>query len=259
MTLTLDELSILSEGWDFEAKAAQGRDGSGALPRSFWPTYSGMANGQGGRVVLGVEEKDDRSFRILGLRNPARVETDLWNQLENRKKVSINVLTRDDVTLEEIDGKSVLLIRVPRAPRSDRRCSSTTISGTAPTSVPTTAIAMPTVSESGEWSPSPATIRGTTGCYLRGVDPDPGGQAARWFHLSQPRHSEALHGADPRGRDLRLPQSVAAANVLVAGNWRDRGLGFLPHPESLARAELAGTVSPYRCGSGNDHVGASNE
>ena len=43
---SLDEIDALREGWDFEAKAARGRDGLGALPHEFWPTYSAMANAE---------------------------------------------------------------------------------------------------------------------------------------------------------------------------------------------------------------------
>ena len=91
------DLAHLREGWDFEAKLAAGRDGRGALPVSFWETYSAMANTDGGTVVLGVAERSDGSFEVAGLAEAARVEQDLWNLLDNRQKVSANVLTQADV------------------------------------------------------------------------------------------------------------------------------------------------------------------
>jgi ATP-dependent DNA helicase RecG len=42
MSLTLDDLQALREGWDFEAKLAQGFDGLGQLPRDLWETYGVM-------------------------------------------------------------------------------------------------------------------------------------------------------------------------------------------------------------------------
>lgn len=45
---SLAELAQLVETVDRECKLAQGQDGKGELPRDFWPTYSAMANMQGG-------------------------------------------------------------------------------------------------------------------------------------------------------------------------------------------------------------------
>lgn len=39
-----------TETLEIEAKLAQGRDGRGKLPQSFWETYSAFANSQGDRV-----------------------------------------------------------------------------------------------------------------------------------------------------------------------------------------------------------------
>ena len=51
------ELDSLREGWHFEAKLAAGRDGQGAVPESFWETYSAMANTEEGFILLGAKEK----------------------------------------------------------------------------------------------------------------------------------------------------------------------------------------------------------
>ncbi len=114
------DLEVLREGWDFEAKSAQGRQGRGALPQDFWPTYSAMANTDGGRIVLGVKEHDDGRLEVLGLADPEAVVRDLWNLLEDRTKVSVNLLERRHVTIDAIDGKAVVSVEVPRAPRQDR-------------------------------------------------------------------------------------------------------------------------------------------
>jgi len=114
------DLAHLREGWDFEAKLAAGRDGKGSLPGSFWETYSAMANTDGGTVVLGVAERSDGSFEVAGLQDAARVEQDLWNLLDNRQKVSANVLAQADVQRQEVDGHDVLVISIPRAPRTSK-------------------------------------------------------------------------------------------------------------------------------------------
>ena len=118
--MTRDEIEALREGWEFEAKLAGGRDGRGQVPDSFWETYSAFANTDGGTVLLGARERDDGSLEIAGITDIERVETDLWNALGNPQKASTNVLGRDDVRREVVDGANVLLVTVPRAPRKAR-------------------------------------------------------------------------------------------------------------------------------------------
>ena len=103
--MTLD-LEALREGWDFEAKLAAGRDGKGTLPDSLWATYSAMANTHGGVVVLGVREEGDGRLAVQGLGNVDKLERDLWNLLANREKVSCNLLDRDRVERQEVQGRS---------------------------------------------------------------------------------------------------------------------------------------------------------
>ena len=50
---SIEDLSLLRESVSLECKLANGRDGKGALPDDFWPTYSAFANTGGGVVVLG--------------------------------------------------------------------------------------------------------------------------------------------------------------------------------------------------------------
>ncbi len=50
--LTDTDLWDLAEEVDLEAKRATGRDGRGELPRSFFKTYSAMANTNGGIILL---------------------------------------------------------------------------------------------------------------------------------------------------------------------------------------------------------------
>ena len=116
---TLDDLSQLAETDELECKLAQGQDGKGEIPKDFWLTYSAMANAHGGVVLLGVREKDGR-FSIAGLENPAKMRGDLFNTLNNRAKVSANLLSDENVEEASIDGKSVLVVRIPAATRKQR-------------------------------------------------------------------------------------------------------------------------------------------
>ncbi|MCB9540021.1 MAG: putative DNA binding domain-containing protein [Myxococcales bacterium] len=118
--MTTDEIDKLREGWDFEAKLAAGRDGRGAVPDSVWETYSAMANTSGGLILLGAKERRDGSLDLRGVVDPERVESELWNLIQNPQKVSANILRRHDVERLQIGDASLLLIRVPKAEREDR-------------------------------------------------------------------------------------------------------------------------------------------
>lgn len=116
---TLDDLQLLRETLELECKLAQGQSGQGEVPKDFWPTYSAMANAHGGVVLLGVREKAG-VFSIAGLSNPAKVRADLFNNLNNPGKVSINLLTDADVQEVVIEGQVILCIQIPQATRKQR-------------------------------------------------------------------------------------------------------------------------------------------
>jgi predicted HTH transcriptional regulator len=116
---TLDDLSLLAENAELECKLAQGQHGQGEVPMDFWATYSAMANAYGGVVLLGVREKAGM-FSIAGIGNPAKVRADLFNTLNNPAKVSVNLLSDADVEEVPIEGKSILVVRIPAATRQQR-------------------------------------------------------------------------------------------------------------------------------------------
>lgn len=110
----LEDLSLQAESVDVECKAAQGRDGRGELPASFWESYSAMANGDGGVIWLGIQEKPRGIFSVVGLADLERVRKALWDNLHNQKQISVNLLSEKQVQPLLVDGKTVLLIEVPR-------------------------------------------------------------------------------------------------------------------------------------------------
>ena len=116
---TLDDLLLLAETVELECKLAQGEDSKGALPKDFWLTYAAMANTHGGVVLLGLREKDGK-FSVAGIENVEKVRRDLFNTLNNPSKVSVNLLTDADVASRTLEGKSVLLVRIPAASRKQK-------------------------------------------------------------------------------------------------------------------------------------------
>lgn len=102
------------EDKDWEFKSAKG-----GTPGSLWETYSAMANTDGGVIVLGVKEHDG-DFEVQGLDDPAKTEKDFWTTINNRGKVSVNLLAGGDVRIVPVSGTSVLAVQVPRANRRQR-------------------------------------------------------------------------------------------------------------------------------------------
>ena len=92
----------------------------GGLPHSIWETYSAFANTLGGIILLGVEERADKSLHPIDLPDPELLIEDFWEIVNDLRKVSVNILLEKDVTVEQINGKRIVAIRVPRARRSDK-------------------------------------------------------------------------------------------------------------------------------------------
>lgn len=75
---------------------------------NLWESYSALANCNGGVIHLG------------GLKNPQAMKRVFWNTINNPEKVSVNLLTDEDVKVCEDNGETVLAVHVPRASRKDR-------------------------------------------------------------------------------------------------------------------------------------------
>ncbi len=113
--IDLMHLEKYKENNRIEAKKALG-----GFPNSLWETYSAFANTLGGVILLGVEENADKSLHALDLPNPEGLVREFWNQVNNQKKVSANILSDKDVRIHDIDGKRIVAIEVPRAQRTDK-------------------------------------------------------------------------------------------------------------------------------------------
>lgn len=113
--IDLLHLENYKENNRIEAKKALG-----GLPKSIWETYSAFANTLGGIILLGVEEYPDKSLHPIVLPEPEKLVKDFWDIVNNVNKVSANILSEKDVTIENVGDKRIIVIRVPRAQRSDK-------------------------------------------------------------------------------------------------------------------------------------------
>ncbi len=111
----LHKLLEKGEGITLECKRAEG-----GLPGSLWETYSAFANTNGGIILLGIsEDRTERSrskrFSIKGIENADKECKDLWNIINSKEKVNVNLLHDEDVQIVNVDGKDVVVVKVPRA------------------------------------------------------------------------------------------------------------------------------------------------
>ena len=92
----------------------------GGLPHSIWETYCAFANTLGGVILLGVEEYPDRSLHAVDLPAPEEMIQQFWERISDPRKVSVNILTDQQVEIQRVGGKRIIVITVPRAQRLDR-------------------------------------------------------------------------------------------------------------------------------------------
>ena len=111
---TIKEALLKGERVTLECKRAKAE-----VPKSVWESYSAFANTTGGMILLGVDEhlleKDiRRRYEIIGVDDPKKIITDFWNTIHS-DKVNENILTDNDVKEVDLDGKTIVCIRVPMA------------------------------------------------------------------------------------------------------------------------------------------------
>lgn len=114
-SFSLERLATYKENRGLEVKS-----GRGGLPSSLWETYSAFANSEGGVIVLGVNEKEHGRLVVEGMPDAYKTIKDFWNMVNNRQKVSSNILTDRMAYVDQVEGKDVIVIHVPRAERTSR-------------------------------------------------------------------------------------------------------------------------------------------
>ncbi len=116
---SLQDILALKEDYDIEFKKALGRDGKGKLPEDFFETYCAMANTYGGTVFLGIKEVD-KDIELAGIKEPESIKKDLFDNLNNKQKISANILKDDDIEVLQFDDSYVVKIHIPQATRQQK-------------------------------------------------------------------------------------------------------------------------------------------
>lgn len=116
---TIEDLMVLKENYEIEFKKATGKDGQGELPKDFWETYSSFANTNGGEIFLGIEESKQK-INLVGIKNPHNILKTIWDTVNNKDKVSCNILKEENINILTINGLSIIKIHIPRANRKQK-------------------------------------------------------------------------------------------------------------------------------------------
>ena len=106
MNINIKSIMATGERVTLECKKAQN-----SVPISLWDTYSAFANTYGGTILLGVVEHTDekdksKRFEIVGVEDADKIRKDLWNIINSKEKVNVNLLRDEDVQVVDVEGKN---------------------------------------------------------------------------------------------------------------------------------------------------------
>lgn len=107
-------LKELKESDKLECKLAKN-----TFPKEALNTYSAFANTDGGILVLGIEEKDNRLIPV-GVNDVEKIKKDMFDILNNSARVNKNIINDKNINIEKIEGKAIIFIKVPRASYLDK-------------------------------------------------------------------------------------------------------------------------------------------
>lgn len=113
--MTKEELlQLIKQGEDFRLEAKKAEND---VPVSVWESYAAFCNTDGGVILLGVSEDKKKNLYVSGVQDSAKIIQSFWNQINNKQKVSDNLLFNYQVYPLTIEEKELVVIEVPRADR----------------------------------------------------------------------------------------------------------------------------------------------
>lgn len=109
----IKELLKKGEGPNIEFKKA-----TNTFPQDALTTISAFANTEGGLLVLGVSDDQNREYKITGVQSPEKIIDSLFNMMNNPQRINRNVIPQDNVRTHTIfdDGqeKKVIVISIDK-------------------------------------------------------------------------------------------------------------------------------------------------
>ncbi|KAB2952928.1 hypothetical protein F9B85_06560 [Heliorestis acidaminivorans] len=112
--MKLEELQKLLDGeeWtNLEFKEAKNQ-----VPNDVWKTVSAFSNTEGGHIIFGVKEIDNK-FEITGVQNLEKIQNDFLSTLRGKK---FNIALSAKPERLEYEGKKILVFYVPPMPRQTK-------------------------------------------------------------------------------------------------------------------------------------------
>ena len=111
--VSIDLKRLINENHIYESGNIEYKRARNELPRDFWKTYSAFANTTGGYIILGITENDEQCFEVTGVLDSDYILNQLFSIGNNPNKVSKNILSTEDIEIDNIDGKTVIIIHIP--------------------------------------------------------------------------------------------------------------------------------------------------
>lgn len=111
--VSIDLKRLINENHIYESGNIEYKRARNELPRDFWKTYSAFANTTGGYIILGITENDEQCFEVTGVLDSDHILNQLFSIGNNPNKVSKNILSTEDIEIDNIDGKTVIIIHIP--------------------------------------------------------------------------------------------------------------------------------------------------
>ena len=104
---TLEAVLSLKESSQVEYKKAKNE-----FPKDAWKSYSAFANTSGGYLILGISEDEYKNPVLTGVKDAEKIISDFCSTLADRSKVSLNIITNDDIRTRIIEDKTIIIIHI---------------------------------------------------------------------------------------------------------------------------------------------------